>query len=465
MNNKSNNQTILKKSLNCYEHEIKENILILSKDFSIHQQIKTLISPTQYGTIHITDTKVSLSILQEQPIHHLIWDSNHHDIQDIVELSSNNISFPKIYIISNTPQPLLHYDLNTFLSIYTVHPNEINKILPLLQEQYTIKEECNHNVFNNTVLDNQELYDRVNRVLIGESHVIKKIQNTILQLKNSDINVLIRGESGTGKGIVSRLIHSLSNRSKIGDFVTINCPSIPESLFESEIFGHEAGAYTGATNQKPGRLEMGNHGTVFFDEIGEIPPSIQAKLLEFLETKQIIRVGSTKPITLEARIVSATNAPLESLMKKKMFRQDLFYRLNEYAIHLPPLRERVSDIPVLVNHFLREFTNDEQTVHPLSNETLQMMLEYSWPGNVRELRSMIKTYAFTLDESLIQNAINNAQTTHDQEDSNERWEKIEAQTILATLNETRWNQKKAASLLGISYSTIRRKIKKFKLTG
>ncbi len=186
-------------------------------------------------------------------------------------------------------------------------------------------------------------------VFIGESKAIKTIKNNIAYIASINANILIRGETGTGKDVVVHFIHQISKPYRKGAFVKINCPSIPESLFEAELFGHEPGAFTGADRRKLGLFEQANQGTIFLDEIAEVPSTIQAKLLQFLEQKKFFRVGGNKMIRVDARIVSATNAPLENLIEKRLFRADVYYRLNEYTIELPPLRERLEDIPYLLD--------------------------------------------------------------------------------------------------------------------
>jgi transcriptional regulator with PAS, ATPase and Fis domain len=178
------------------------------------------------------------------------------------------------------------------------------------------------------------------------------LRKLIVNVAPSDATILLRGESGTGKDIVARIIHNVSGRSKLGDFVKINCPAIPETLLESEMFGHEAGSFTGAERRKPGRFEIAAGGTVFLDEIGDLPLSSQAKLLQVIEHKEFTRVGGTKTMRIDARIIAATNAPLEEMIAAGRFRADLFHRLNQFSINLPPLRDRISDIPQLVRRFL-----------------------------------------------------------------------------------------------------------------
>lgn len=238
---------------------------------------------------------------------------------------------------------------------------------------------------------------------IGQSAAIQEIRQTIARVAPSDLTVLIQGESGTGKDVVSRLIGDLSGRTAVGGFIKINCPAIPEALMESELFGHEAGAFTGAQRQKPGRFELAPNGTVFLDEIGDLPLALQSKLLQVIESKQFFRVGGIKHITINSRILAATNAPLEAMMQMGTFRRDLFYRLSEYRIVLPSLRQRPEDIPLLLEHFLwKHAAHSAYGPHPhLSDKTLQVLIDYPWPGNVRELESVVRTFILTGDEKVL----------------------------------------------------------------
>jgi Nif-specific regulatory protein len=225
--------------------------------------------------------------------------------------------------------------------------------------------------------------------LIGKSRAIRELKNTLERVAQSDSTVLIRGESGTGKGLVARILHNVSARRE-GPFVQFNCAALPETLVESELFGHEKGAFTGAAGQKPGRFELADGGTIFLDEVGKISRSVQAKLLRVVEDKQFERVGGTKTLTVDVRIVAATNLDLEEAIAANEFREDLYYRLNIIPIVLPPLRERREDVPYLVEHFLAGIGRDlGQPRRELDADVLDLFAQHPWPGNVRELESAI----------------------------------------------------------------------------
>jgi len=238
--------------------------------------------------------------------------------------------------------------------------------------------------------------------LIGESDAMREVMVQVEQMAPVSSTVLIEGESGTGKELVARAIHLLSNR-RSKPFIAVNVGALPESLLESELFGHEKGAFTGAAERRLGRFELASTGTLFLDEIGEIPPSTQVKLLRVLEERELVRVGGTQAIRVDVRVVAATNQPLRELVEQGEFRSDLFYRLNVLRIYLPPLRERPEDVPILVRRFVQDYS--ERHVRPfrgISAEAMQLLMDYPWPGNVRELRNLVESMVVLAPDHEIQ---------------------------------------------------------------
>src|SRR3954454_15425407 len=239
------------------------------------------------------------------------------------------------------------------------------------------------------LLERRGLQERTG--IIGESAAIQEVLVKIEQMAPVSSTVLIQGESGTGKELVAKAIHDLSPR-RGKPFIAVNCAALPDTLLESELFGHEKGAFTGAAERRLGRFELADTGTIFLDEIGEIPPSTQVKLLRVLEEREFMRVGGTTPISVNVRVITATNQPLRELVEERQFRSDLFYRLNVLRIYLPPLRERPEDIPILVRRFIQDYAKlHDRPFHGLSPEAMQMLMAYAWPGNVRELRNLIES--------------------------------------------------------------------------
>jgi DNA-binding NtrC family response regulator len=227
--------------------------------------------------------------------------------------------------------------------------------------------------------------------LIGESEPLREVMVQVEQMAPVSSTVLIEGESGTGKELVARAIRLLSNRRN-KPFIAVNVGALPETLLESELFGHEKGAFTGAAERRLGRFELADTGTLFLDEIGEIPSSTQVKLLRVLEEREFMRVGGVQPISVDVRVIAATNQPLRELVEEGRFRPDLFYRLNVLRIYLPPLRERPEDVPLLVRRFIQDYSEQhDRPFHGISAEAMQLLMQYPWPGNVRELRNLIES--------------------------------------------------------------------------
>jgi len=314
---------------------------------------------------------------------------------------------------------------------------------------------------------------------IGDSQKMVEVKALIEQVADSELTVLIRGESGTGKEIVARMIHSFSAR-KDCPFTKVNCAAIPRDLLEAELFGYEKGAFTGAHKTKQGRFEAANKGTIFLDEIGDLPLELQSKLLQVLEQHEFVRVGGIKNIKVDVRIVCATNRDLEEALKQKTLRDDLFYRLNEITINIPPLRERKEDIPLLVEFFLNKYNADyKRSFGPLSPNALRKLEEYGWPGNVRQLENLIKQTVVREDENIVSQILSketekepfSEEKTNPSSEKNLSLKKRISETVALqekkliseVLNRTNWNRRKAAKLLEISYRSLLYKIKDYKL--
>ncbi len=308
-------------------------------------------------------------------------------------------------------------------------------------------------------------------VLFGRSPQMLTVCDKIAKIAGTGVSVLIRGESGTGKDVVARYIHDVSPWSK-GPFIKINCPAIPSALLEAELFGYERGAFTGATVTKPGRMESAAHGTLFLDEIAELEPGLQAKLLQVLQDGQFCRIGAQVDKKLEARLLYATSRVLEDEIQTGSFRQDLFYRINVVSLSLPPLRQRLEDIPVLVEHFLRECA-ERYRCQPqrISERLLHDLRGYSWPGNIRELQNLVRRYAILNDENAIRGEIEQrrwqcpepelpaAEKTSLKKAVSDAARELERKIILRALNASGWNRRQAARALNISYRSLLYKIR------
>jgi two-component system response regulator AtoC len=309
--------------------------------------------------------------------------------------------------------------------------------------------------------------------IIGEAPVMKEIFEVVQQVAPTRATVLITGESGTGKELIAKAVHKLSPRAK-QPFVTVHCAALAPTLLESELFGHERGAFTGAHERRIGRFELAQGGTLFLDEIGEIDPTIQVKLLRFLGERTFERVGSNKTLSADVRLVAATNKNLEEQVKTGKFREDLFFRLRVVEIEMPPLRERTGDIPLLAQNFLREFAKENaKPVGDFTAETLTALMQYSWPGNVRELRTAIE-HAVVLSRGEriavrdLPPSVRGGGVAADAKISQGKGltvKEAEKQLILRALKETNGNRTRAAEKTGMSRRTFHRKLHEYHLEG
>jgi two-component system NtrC family response regulator len=351
---------------------------------------------------------------------------------------------------------------------YLTKPIDLDELLLILQkvlERSTL------------VRENRELKARLQEKytfqnIIYGSLEMEEVMGLIGRVAPSQATVLIRGESGTGKELIANAIHYASARSE-KPFVKVSCAAIPETLLESELFGHERGAFTGAVQKRIGRFEEADGGSLFLDEIGELSPSTQVKLLRILQEKEFQRLGSNQSLKTDVRVIAATHRNLEEAMRKGSFREDLYYRLNVIAVHLPPLRERKDDIPLLIDHFLKKYSElNKKKVHDLSKEARTLILRYPYPGNVRELENLIERAVVLCRGEII--------TTQDlpfhlrEEKSERQWEasekprslpdsleEIERDLIVKALHQHQGVQTRAAESLGISERVLRYKIKKY----
>ncbi len=323
----------------------------------------------------------------------------------------------------------------------------------------------------------EELCDDV--FFVAASPAMRKIRSQAALVANVDIPVLLLGESGTGKEVLARLIHKLSQRAH-RTFLKVNCAAVPGDLLESELFGYEAGAFTGATHPKPGKFEICNKGTILLDEIGEMPPLLQAKLLHVLQDQQFSRLGSRSVIKVDVRILAATNINIPEALATKHLREDLYYRLNAFTLQIPPLRERKEEVPILLKHFMSRMSERfARSPLPLTQVLLGACQEYAWPGNLRELSNFVKRYLILGDEKLAVAELNpkndnnggahgeyGAKLSGDQSGglkslARSAKDEAEAEAITKALEETNWNRKQAAALLQISYKALLYKIRQY----
>ena len=375
----------------------------------------------------------------------VIMISGHGDMDTVIEAM-------KLGAIDFLKKPFNHTDIQIAIE-RTNKYIKLNHHLKEVEEQYS--------------LISKELEKRIEKNLIGESKAIKSaLELAMRAAEYKDTNVLITGESGTGKEIIARIIHYASSR-KNRNFCAVNCTAIPDTLLESEFFGHKKGAFTGAFNDKKGLFELADHGTLFLDEIADMPLALQSKLLRAIEEKKVKKIGWDKEIQVDVRIISATNQNVEELVNKKKFRLDLFHRLNTLIINIPPLRERPEDIEPLLNHYVHFFSeSSNKPIPPINKDLITLLKKYDFPGNVRELRNLVERAIILsknneLDQDCFPLEIKDRETKCSEK--NFTLDLNEKLLIKSALKEVNYHQIKASELLGISRHTLIRRMEKYKI--
>jgi DNA-binding NtrC family response regulator len=318
---------------------------------------------------------------------------------------------------------------------------------------------------NNRALEREVARIHPSDGFIGQHSAVRELLHLLARVAETESTVLIRGESGVGKELVARAVHRRSPRSR-QPFVVVDCASLHENLLQSELFGHEKGAYTGAVRLKHGLFEVADRGTIFLDEIGELTPQLQVKLLRVLETGVFRRVGGTADIRVDVRVIAATNRSLEVMMKEGAFREDLYYRLNVFSLQIPPLRERVEDVPTLAEHFIRNSNMTQKRTARVSEAAMEVLLRYPWPGNVRELENVIERALILCDAGVIEPEhlplgvrLEPSFRATDEDRHLVTLAEVERRYVKRVLEECRGHRHKAANILGISERNLYRKLK------
>jgi DNA-binding NtrC family response regulator len=338
-----------------------------------------------------------------------------------------------------------------------VDPDELSHLVLRALEQRRLREE---NAQLRETIDETRAVDKI----VGKSPPMRKVMDLVAHVAKTDATVLILGESGTGKEVIARAIHAGSNR-RYFPIVTVNCGALPEGLLESELFGHERGAFTGAQHRRRGKIEMADDGTLFLDEVGAIDPKMQVDLLRVLETKELTRVGGTRPIKVDFRVVCATNENLELAVKEGRFREDLYYRINVFTIDLPPLRARRLDIPALARYFLDRFARQmDKRITDISPEAMDLLTAYDWPGNVRELSNAVERAMVVGRPPVIRpEDLPLRRPIRSEASVEESLAEMEKRHIAAVLERTDGNVTRAAEILKVDRVTVYNKIKKYGL--
>ncbi len=439
----------------------KPLILLWSEEASVQQNLSKRLTCEGFEVIQSSLMAEALDLLKSAHPDLAIIESrgskSDHGLEMAGLLHRRNLGTPVILLVEKSSESLAIAALKAGVNDYFKQPVVYGDLLASIRRQ--LSQSLSHSAGNRPVAPAAETEPR----FIGETPVIRKIKDYIKRAAATDCNVLITGETGTGKENVAQLLHWHSPRRE-QPLVCINCAALPENLLESELFGYERGAFTGAAEPHPGKLRLAEGGTVFLDEIFEMTPFMQAKLLRALDTRKIYSLGGKKSIPLNIRIVVATNQDPEAAMAEGLLRKDLFYRLNVARVNLPPLRERLADIPLLLQHFLRETNRRyEGEVESISPEVMEVLLGYNWPGNIRELRNLVEALYINLDPHSRGVSLNHLPDAFQRLSQNSEGPQEDREQVLQALLATRWNKSEAAQKLQISRMTLYRKMEKYEL--
>lgn len=450
-----------------------EKILIVDDDREILEVIAEILRQAGYDVDQAEDGRVAIRRIED----------------DFYDLVITDLNLPKVdgmkvlqYVVDQSPDTMcvILTGYGTIKSSveaikmgafdYISKPVKSDEILIVVEKALKFRQLERENILLKQQLRKKYRFEN----FIGDSKPIQKVFELIEKVADTDSTVLITGESGTGKELIAKAIHYNSNR-RDNPMVVINCGAIPEELLESELFGHEKGAFTGAHKMRVGRFELANGGTIFLDEIGDMSPNLQVKLLRVLQEQKFERVGGTRTLEIDVRIIAATNKNLINAVNKGSFREDLFYRLNVIPVKVPPLRIRKSDIPLLVDFFLKKFNKQKRKrIEGLAPEALDTLTAYGWPGNVRELENLIERLVIlangdVIDMDDVPESIKGKTARMESLDVkipkdgivfDQAVEEYEKKLILQALSETNWVKTKAAKLLNINRTTLIEKMKK-----
>jgi two-component system, NtrC family, response regulator HydG len=449
-------------------------VLVVDDDTAHRTMLLTLVGGWGYDLLEADDGESAIAVVEAEPIDLVLMDIRMVRVSGIEALQRIKTINPAIPIVLMTAYASVEMAVEALKKgayDYLIKPLDFDKLRLTLQralEHIRLKKE-------NQQLRNQLAFGATSTEIIGSSPAMTRLMETVAQVAASEATVMVTGESGTGKELVATAIHHNSPR-KAGPFVKVNCAAITETLLESELFGHEKGAFTGADRRKEGRFVQADGGSLFLDEIGEMPISMQVKLLRVLQERELTRVGGETVIPVDVRLIVATNRDLAQMVADGSFREDLFYRLNVVELKTPPLRERREDIPLLAAHFLAHFAEkNRKSVDRFAPRAMDLLIRYRWPGNVRELmntieRAVVLARSTCLDEDDFtilaekqpagDNAAMDGSTLIDVP-----LETVEKEAIASTLASAGGNKSEAARRLGITRKTLREKLKKYNLAG
>ena len=439
-------------------------ILIIDDEVSLLKSLRKVFEKDGYAVFTATSATQGLEILRSEAVDLALCDLMMPGMSGVDFLKASKAIAPEVVVILITAFGTIERAVEAmregaydFITKPIKRANLLNAVHKAMDHRALVAE--------NRSLKAKLAGIEAERTIIGRSPAFRQVLTMAKQVASSQTTVLIQGESGTGKELIARLVHEASPRHD-GPFVAINCAALPESILESELFGYERGAFTGAVKTKPGRFELSDGGTLFLDEVGELTPSTQVKLLRVLQEGEFERLGGTSSIRVSLRVIAATNKDLDEEVEAGRFRKDLYYRLNVIRLELPPLRARTEDIPLLVNYFVRLYSQkNDKPEREVTPEAMSALTDYSWPGNVRELMNVCER-AVVLSQAATIGLEDLPPTVGIAKESRRTLEipigtplsEIERRVIAETLNHTGGDKRLAAQLLGIATRTIYRKI-------
>jgi len=446
----------------------KKNILVIDDDVSTVETLDIFITGLGYDVSLAYNGREGLKLFDEKKPDLVLTDMVMPELggMDVLKKIKENKSGVPVIIITAVNE------MDTIISaIQEGAYDYVEKPIDISNLKVIIKNALETSTLEERLEDITKIFvgkDNDDDIIVGNSPLIKEILKKIGKISSSRVNVLIQGESGTGKELISRTIH-YSGVTKDKPFIAVNSAALPETLLESELFGHVKGSFTGAIRDKKGKFELAENGTIFLDEIADISPSLQVKLLRVIQEREFERVGGETTISMNARIIAATNKNLEKLVKEGKFREDLYYRLNVFTINVPPLRERKSDISLLVIHILKKINKElHKNVIKIPYEVIDILQNYKWVGNVRELGNILMQAVLLAKGDVLEkeNILLSKIKDYGYEENIEdfRLSEVENMHIKYVLDKVNWNKTKAAKLLGISKQTLYTKIKAYSIS-
>ena len=449
-----------------------KTILLIDDDDSLRRVIEYNLQEDGFTVVTALNGVQGLQLFQSQPIDLVLTDIRMPEIEGLevlLRLKAMHADMPVIILTAHGTIDSAVEAMRLGASDYLTKPFNREQLRASVRKALEVAELTTENRYLRQVVAERFSFAS----MIAGARAMRAVTDTAARVAQGDTTVLLEGESGTGKELLAKAIHFHSNRAK-GPFVTINCGAIPEQLLESELFGHRRGSFTGAVADKHGKFEAADRGTIFLDEVGELPTPLQVKILRVLQEHEVDKVGETKPVKVDVRVIAATNRNLEKMIADGTFRDDLYYRLAVVSIRVPPLRERSDDIPLLVDHFLRKHAERLRRPRPVVEKSVYSAFNlYSWPGNIRELENVVerglvldKDGAIGLDDlpdRLRTGEHRVANLRMELPDEGISLEEVERELLLAALQKHNWNQTRAAAFLNITRSTLLYRMDKFGL--